>query len=530
MKYIPIVTTLLVIVAYGELGSSWSANTGMAVFFFLLGQALVILGALTNERTVVYVSSVLASIVIMAISGDVGHAFATAVAVFVFGEIALYSNVLDAGEVIVQKKRNEPARRQTRPARARQRTAVPQPVIRDPNWTNAFTKQSHKTWLDMAQANYGKRPFLLGYGNGDTPVHIDLESRPHHLVGGMTGNGKTSSLVRPIAAMAAASGAYQVLIIDTSGKNFRLMSDNHKNIHTLVLPHNRYDEALNAVFAEIERRNRWLAGLDGYITELREVPEAQRPPSVLVVIDEYSNAYESNREIIEAPTNQIVREGRSVGVHLMVVAQRLTADGVGTTTRSQMNIVTFCTNPNEERYALPGSSSLAKGEAVVAWDSGAGAVRCLHATKQMIVDYLDNAPSVSDYGFPIWLPRGLHENVLGYRVSPEREYPQKPIRVSAGISSQPIPDTGIDTRIGSGISRESVGNQSGISRESVPEAFKPLQIVPNELKHIPYGLDRINEIAELALQGLSNNEVRRKVGGKNDYIQAICNYVKELGE
>lgn len=415
----------------------------------------------------------------------------------------------------------------------------------NPNWLAEVQadRAPYANWLEMAQEHYGKHPFLLGYGGNKTAVYVDFNTKPHYLVGGMTGHGKTSSFIRPIVAMAAASGMFQVLMIDTSGRNFRLMSDHHPNVHVLAITPARYETALEAVYAEIARRDRWLSSLPGYITEITEVEPRQRPPRILVVIDEYSNVY-SEFPAVGNSLRKIVREGRGMGVHAMVIAQRMTSDGIDTTSRSQMNKATFHTPSDEERYALPGSSSLGLGQALVSWNQDAGAVQCLHAPKEAIITYLKNAPAVPDYGFPLWLPDEFHRAVLpksGAEPSENGRSTPVPLPFQGGnwvnnARSTPVPTAVPGTVPPLGTAKSTFGtagerpfdHRAAAWLQQVPAGH--FDEVPDDLAWTKLELDEINEIAALTEAGLSITEIQKQVRKRRATIVAVRNYVKDIEE
>lgn len=209
-------------------------------------------------------------------------------------------------------------------------------------------------------------------------VAIDFDETPHLLISGQTGSGKTMSVLRPLAAMAAVSGLFQVIILDRSGRNFRIL-ENHPNIHIYRYQHRNMPEIAKSGYEEVMRRDRWLSTRPGNPTTVDRARADRRPPRVLVIVDEYANMAgllknEDRTEYGRLTTSmiQIAQEGRAMSVHLALVAQRPDHNQINTTLRSQLDGITFrMRDATDARLAdAPGSEDLPAGQAILSRPTG----------------------------------------------------------------------------------------------------------------------------------------------------------------
>lgn len=168
---------------------------------------------------------------------------------------------------------------------------------------------------------------------------------PHILVAGTTGGGK-SNFVQVFSYPMFLHG-WQVVVIDPMkrGGDFRMYTPWLSGLATTMVEGRAMIEA---VYAEVQRR------IDLYVlhggVSIDDIPEDERPPRMLVVIDEFNGViglskpdppvdsspeaamafalkqadFAASRAIGDY-AGRIVTQARSAGVHLMLAAQRLTA-------------------------------------------------------------------------------------------------------------------------------------------------------------------------------------------------------------
>lgn len=199
-------------------------------------------------------------------------------------------------------------------------------------------------WVEEMTERYrpGRRSWALPVGldeNGmlkeiqmiDTECHVALTAK--------SGSGKSTLLNQMILA-AANSGFWQVVVLSMSGKDFVAVSK-HRNVHLMD-----YEENLAAYVRDVpkiveaaeEEINRRMALLKHYgVSEVEALRKSQRPPLILLVIEEFPHLIESirlhsgtsaagakaQRDFL-ARISLLVKRGRAVGLRCLFVAQRAT--------------------------------------------------------------------------------------------------------------------------------------------------------------------------------------------------------------
>lgn len=191
---------------------------------------------------------------------------------------------------------------------------------------------------------------------------LGFNETPHLIVNGLTGSGKTMSILRPLVASAAVSGLFQVVILDKSGRNFRAL-EGHPNVHVVKYDHNQLPHMAKSIYAEILRCDQWLATQSGNPTTIDRARADRRPPRVLIIIDKFANASGllkvQDRQAygeLTASLIQVAQEGRAMSVHLILVAQRPDATQVNTTLRSQLNKRPFVPHSRPQNSRLPATA------------------------------------------------------------------------------------------------------------------------------------------------------------------------------
>lgn len=271
------------------------------------------------------------------------------------------------------------------------------------------------SWLTASNGIHRARRPVYPIGQKATGglVGLDFRQTPHILVTGQTGSGKTKAVLRPLAVMTALSGLFQVVIFDKSGRNFRLLQ--HPDIHLATYSEESLPELCEALYGEVRRRDAWLAQHPDHPEELSDVRADRRPPRLLVIIDEFANTMgsllESNRRAAGRVTSALIRvaqEGRAMGIHLALVAQRPDATQINTTLRGQLSGITFVMrDANDARIAqAPGAETLERGEAIFSHNTGYERMQMFYPTPEELRQGLALAEA-RDWGRPSWLPEGV---------------------------------------------------------------------------------------------------------------------------
>jgi DNA segregation ATPase FtsK/SpoIIIE, S-DNA-T family len=194
--------------------------------------------------------------------------------------------------------------------------------------------------LWAARSPWDRLRVPIGVAEDGNPVELDIKESaqggmgPHGVLIGATGSGK-SELLRTLTlalAMTHSSEILNFVLVDfKGGATFAGME---KLPHTSALITNLADELplvdrmQDALHGELVRRQEYLrqagyASLADY-ERARAAGSSHLPavPTLLVVVDEFSELLHSKREFMDLFV-MIGRLGRSLGVHLLLASQRL---------------------------------------------------------------------------------------------------------------------------------------------------------------------------------------------------------------
>ncbi|MEM8863812.1 MAG: FtsK/SpoIIIE domain-containing protein, partial [Chloroflexota bacterium] len=242
-------------------------------------------------------------------------------------------------------------------------------------------------WVDQMVRMYrpGRNLYALPIGVTESGSIVEasmMESESHLIVQGASGYGK-SYLVNQIILGAALTGLYQVVLIGKSTKDFAAVSK-MQNVHTVRLREtnqvdtddemgNSYPEkllkALNSAYMHLCTRQKLLEEKE--VSSMVEIRKRDRPQSILLVIDEFSNAVLSADNMstklsrqLQGRVTQIAQEGRAVNMHLLLVGQRAAAV-IDKRLRAQMVSIVYRTKDANESYLATGSKTVNAHELIV---------------------------------------------------------------------------------------------------------------------------------------------------------------------
>jgi len=185
---------------------------------------------------------------------------------------------------------------------------------------------------------------LLGL-RADGPFVLDLAQGPHLLVAGTTGSGKSELLQTLVSSLAVANrpDAMNFVLIDyKGGAAFRAFRDLPHTAGMLSdLDEFLVERALVSLRAELQRRKVILdradkTNIQRYWDALPAMPGSDPLPRLVIVVDEFAVMSEKLPEQL-ASLIDIGRQGRSLGIHLVLATQR-PAGVVTADLRSNINL------------------------------------------------------------------------------------------------------------------------------------------------------------------------------------------------
>ena len=185
---------------------------------------------------------------------------------------------------------------------------------------------------------------LLGL-RADGPFVLDLAQGPHLLVAGTTGSGKSELLQTLVSSLAVANrpDAMSFVLIDYKGgaafRAFRSLP--HTAGMLSDLDEFLVERALVSLRAELQRRKTILdradkTNIQRYWDALPAMPGSDPLPRLVIVVDEFAVMSEKLPEQLAALID-IGRQGRSLGIHLVLATQR-PAGVVTADLRSNINL------------------------------------------------------------------------------------------------------------------------------------------------------------------------------------------------
>lgn len=220
---------------------------------------------------------------------------------------------------------------------------------------------------------------LLPYGadGHQRLLTVDPAKRPHLMITGTTGTGKTRYEIRTIVAGALTSG-WQVIVIGKQADYIPF--EEHPNV--TLIPANavkepeKYIRILKAAAEQMFARDEFL------VSRKLSTWDRYGAPQTLIVVDDYSAAMmmmptAKSREVLTWAL-AIAMDGRKYGLNLLLGLQRATWTCISTDLRSQMARITMrVESARESRIVLDedGAEALPERHFLARLEEGSGLIR-----------------------------------------------------------------------------------------------------------------------------------------------------------
>ena len=180
------------------------------------------------------------------------------------------------------------------------------------------------------QSNKSKLKIPLGKDIFGASVIGSIDKMPHMLVAGATGSGKSVAINSIILALLynARPNEVKLALIDPKMLELSVYEGIPHLLSPVVTQPKKAAETLRAIVAEMERRYRTLSekgnkNIDSYN---KAMPEAERLPYIVVIIDELADLMMTVAREIEDSVMRLAQMARAAGIHLIVATQRPSVD------------------------------------------------------------------------------------------------------------------------------------------------------------------------------------------------------------
>ncbi len=182
-----------------------------------------------------------------------------------------------------------------------------------------------KEWAESK----GQLTFAIGKDIVGKPVVADLARMPHLLVAGQTGSGKSVMINDILTSLLYRNSPSTLKLILVDPKQVELTPYNDLP-HLLTPVINEPEKTISALkwaVAEMERRLRTMAGVGKRnVEEYNNLPDIDKMPFIVVVIDELSDLMMMAARDVEALIVRIAQKARAAGIHLILATQRPSVD------------------------------------------------------------------------------------------------------------------------------------------------------------------------------------------------------------
>jgi S-DNA-T family DNA segregation ATPase FtsK/SpoIIIE len=179
-------------------------------------------------------------------------------------------------------------------------------------------------------SNKSKLKIPLGKDIFGASVIGSIDKMPHMLVAGATGSGKSVAINSIILAILynAKPTEVKLALVDPKMLELSVYEGIPHLLSPVVTQPKKAAETLRAIVAEMERRYRALAekgnkNIDSYN---KVMPEAERLPYIVVIIDELADLMMTVAREIEDSVMRLAQMARAAGIHLIVATQRPSVD------------------------------------------------------------------------------------------------------------------------------------------------------------------------------------------------------------
>ena len=166
---------------------------------------------------------------------------------------------------------------------------------------------------------------------------VNTENRPsaHGMMGAMTGSGKSNYCHVLISGLTVRYSPLELRMYLIDGKDGVEFQDYRHLPHAEVVSLRTSPELSRSVLEDLVRQKEWRNSIfaKAKVPDLKTYREKGQPhgniPRILLVIDEYQELFEGDKDGVASNyLMQISQQGRSAGIHMLLISQRFGAAGM----------------------------------------------------------------------------------------------------------------------------------------------------------------------------------------------------------
>jgi len=193
---------------------------------------------------------------------------------------------------------------------------------------DVMTSEAHQNGVQKSKLTIG-----LGQGVDGTPISADLTQKPHLLIAGTTGSGKSVCVNAIIACLLLQNTPDELQFIMVDPKRVELTGYNGipHLVSNVVVDIERIVGVLKWVQREMDERYRKLGerGARSIQDYNRKLPlNLPKMPYLVVVIDELADLMIQAKDETERLISRLAQMARATGIHLIISTQRPSTDVV----------------------------------------------------------------------------------------------------------------------------------------------------------------------------------------------------------
>ncbi|MGH7143720.1 MAG: FtsK/SpoIIIE domain-containing protein, partial [Planctomycetota bacterium] len=187
-------------------------------------------------------------------------------------------------------------------------------------------------------------PIVIGKDSLGKPVILDLAKTPHMLMAGATGMGKSVGLNAILLSILMCKKPWEVkmLMIDPKAVELDIFNDIPHMMHPIVTDMAKAKKLLDFCVWEMDRRYKLMRACRvRNIREYNALDHAERCnrfmpgeldicdltpylPYIVLVVEEWADLYNTNKEEAVEPVQRIAQKARAAGIHMILTTQNPT--------------------------------------------------------------------------------------------------------------------------------------------------------------------------------------------------------------